>query len=325
METMSSSAVQIRKFTLGDLPRVAEIRNASLAISPDFYSMTVDRIRSTGVASDLQLTSEILVAERDGVVRGYIHIYTEPHLMGDGTDGTRGLGRINIDAFHVHPEERRSGVGTLLLEAAEAKAREWNGRYMSIAIPAAVETSQTFLIKHQFQLVRYFWKLRHSELDGLPSAELPGNLRFRTFRRGMDEAAYVELLNTTFADHWDFAPITQPELEEWNQRPDFDPRGSFFIVDGEREIAHITVLVDPKRFEETHDAAARVFELGVLPEYRGKGLGYQLLLKASEFSREQSLNALELVVDGQNDGAKGMYERMGFQQKRAILVFHKVL
>jgi mycothiol synthase len=314
---MSSSAVQIRKFTIGDLPRVAEIRNASLAISPDFYSMTVDRIRSTGMTSELQLTSEIYVAERDGLVRGYIHIYTDPHLMG--------MGRINIDAFHVHPEERRSGIGTMLLEVAEAKAREWNGRYMSIAIPAAVETSQTFLIKHQFNLVRYFWKLRHAALEGLPSAGLPGNLRFRTFRRGMDEAAYVELLNATFAEHWDFAPITQPELEEWNQRPDFDPRGCFFIVDGEREIAHITVLVDPQRFEETHDAAARVFELGVLPEYRGKGLGYQLLLKASEFSREHELNALELVVDGQFDGAKGMYEQMGFQEKRAILVFHKVL
>lgn len=315
METMSSSSVKIRKFTIGDLPSVAEIRNASLAISPDFYSMTVDRIRSTGMTSELQLTSEIFVAERDGAVRGYIHIYTEPHLMG----------RINIDAFHVHPEERRSGIGTMLLEAAEAKAREWNGRYLSIAIPAAVETSQTFLIKHQFQLVRYFWKLRHAALEGLPAAELPGNLRFRTFRRGMDEAAYVELLNATFAEHWDFAPITQPELEEWNQRPDFDPRGSFFIVDGEREIAHITVLVDPQRYEETHDAAARVFELGVLPSYRGKGLGYQLLLKASEFSREHDLNALELVVDGQNDAAKGMYEQMGFQEKRAILVFHKAL
>jgi mycothiol synthase len=318
LEILSSSAVQIRKFTISDLPRVAEIRNASLAISPDFYSMTVDRIRSTGMASELPLTSEILVAERDGAVRGYIHIYTDPHLL-------EGRGRINIDAFHVLPEERRTGLGAMLLEAAEAKAREWNGRYMSIAIPASVETSQTFLIKHQFQLMRYFWKLRHAELERLPASELPGNLRFRSFRRGMDEAAYVELLNATFAEHWDFAPVTQPELEAWNQRPDFDPRGCFFIVDGEREIAHITVLVDPQRAEETHDAAARVFELGVQPDYRGKGLGYQLLLKAAEFSRSQSLNALELVVDGQNDAAKGMYERMGFQEKRAILVFHKAL
>ncbi len=317
MEIMSSSAVQIRKFTIGDLPRVAEIRNASLAISPDFYSMTVDRIRSTGLASELQLTSEILVAERDGMVRGYIHIYTAPHLMD--------LGRINIDAFHVHPEERRSGIGALLLDAAELKAREWKGRYMSIAIPAAVESSQAFLGKHEFQRVRKFWKLRHAELGSLPTSELPGNLRFRSFRRGMDEAAYVELLNATFADHWDFAPVTRPALEEWNQRPDFDPRGCFFVVDGEREIAHITVLVDPQRYEETQDAAARVFELGVHPDYRGKGLGYQLLLKAAEFSQAQELSALELVVDGQNDAAKGMYERMGFQEKRAILVFHKAL
>ncbi|MNL53240.1 putative acetyltransferase [compost metagenome] len=77
--------------------------------------------------------------------------------------------------------------------------------------------------------------------------------------------------------------------------------------------------------EETQEGAARIFEFGVLPEFRGKGIGYNILLKAAQFARAEELPALELIVDGLNDQAKAMYERVGFQQKRAILVFHKAI
>ncbi|MBO9542739.1 GNAT family N-acetyltransferase [bacterium] len=319
METLAKHTgdIRIRKFEISDLPQVAEIRNASIAISPDFYSMTVDRVRPPSDASDLQLTSEILVAEVNGAVRGYVHLYTDPSLMSQG--------RVNIDALHVHPDEQRSGVGTLLIKAAIQKGQEWGGRYLSIAIPAGVVSSQTFLLKHDFQLVRYFWKLRHADLADLPAPSLPEGFSFRSFRQGIDEDAFLGLLNAAFAEHWDFAPVNRGELERWKQRPDFNPRGSFFVTHDGRDVAVATVLIDRQMDAETHEGAARIFEFGVLPEFRGKALGYNILLKAAQFARDEELPALELIVDGHNDQAKAMYERVGFQQKRAILVFHKAI
>ncbi len=320
METLTqpgTGEVRIRKFEIGDLPQVAEIRNASIAISTDFYSMTVDRIRPPSETSDLELTSEILVADIGGKVRGYVHIYTDPSLMAHG--------RINIDGLHVHPDHQRDGIGAMLLEAATAKATEWGGRYLSIAIPAGVVSSQTFLLKHEFQLVRYFWKLRHTTLAELPAPSLPEGYSFRSFRQGIDEYAFLELLNTSFADNWDFAPVSKEELERWKLRPDFNPKGCFFVSHGEVDVAVATVLLDRQQDAETMDGAARIFEFGVLPQYRGKGIGYGILLKAAEFARANELPVLELVVDGHDDHAKAMYERVGFQEKRAILVFHKVL
>lgn len=320
METLrqpGTDEVRIRKFEIGDLPQVAEIRNASIAISTDFYSMTVDRIRPPSETSDLELTSEILVADVDGTVRGYVHIYTDPSLMAHG--------RINIDGLHVHPDFQRFGIGDKLLGAATAKANEWGGRYLSIAIPAGVVSSQTFLVKHQFQLVRYFWKLRHTNLAELSAPTLPEGFDFRTFRQGIDEQAFLDLLNSSFADNWDFAPVSKDELERWKLRPDFNPKGCFFVSRGARDVAVATVLLDRQQDAETADGAARIFEFGVLPEFRGKGIGYGIILKAAEFARANELPVLELVADGHDDHAKAMYERVGFQEKRAILVFHKPL
>lgn len=320
METLSNPQtddIHIRKFEIGDLGQIAEIRNASIAISPDFYSMTVDRVRPPAETLDLPMTSEILVAELKGQVCGYIHIYTDSSLMG--------LGRINVDGLHVHPDYQRAGVGACLMHAAIAKGREWGGKYLSIAIPAGVVSSQTFLIKNSFQLVRYFWKLRHSELASLRAPELPEGFSFQSYRQGIDDEAFLALLNTSFEDNWDFSPVSKEELDRWKLRPDFNPKGCFFVRYGERNIAVATVLIDRPQDCEGCEDVARIFEFGVLPEFRGKGIGYGILLKAAEFAREQEIPTLELIVDGQDEQAKGMYERVGFMEKRAILVFHKAL
>lgn len=307
---------RIRRFEIADLAHVAEIRNASIAISPDFYSMTVDRVRPPAPTLDAELTSEILVAEIEGKVRGYLHFYTDAALMTQG--------RINVDGLHVHPDCQRDGLGAQLLEAASAKAREWGGRYLSIAIPAGVVSSQTFLVKHGFQLVRHCWKLRHAELGQLPESQLPEGYSFRAFRPGLDEVGYLELLNVAYAGQWDFSPVSRDELERWRQRPDFNPRGCFLVTHGMLDVAVATVLLE-HNLDDPEQETARIFEFGVLPAHRGRGLGYQILLHAAEIARDLDLPALELIVDGRNAQAKAMYERVGFQEKRALFVFHKEL
>ena len=58
--------------------------------------------------------------------------------------------------------------------------------------------------------------------------------------------------------------------------------------------------------------------LGVTPEFRGRGLGSCLLLQALEGFRRAGLGRAFLEVTAQNDGAIRLYRRLGFHKARTV-------
>jgi ribosomal protein S18 acetylase RimI-like enzyme len=52
--------------------------------------------------------------------------------------------------------------------------------------------------------------------------------------------------------------------------------------------------------------------MAVLPDYRGQGIGHQLLDLAAIKARELGLRKLSLIVFEENAGAKRLYEKTGF-------------
>ncbi|MNS61083.1 Mycothiol acetyltransferase [compost metagenome] len=309
-----TSTLQLREFVLGDIPAIAEIRNASISISPDFYSMTVDRFRYDFYDEDVPMLSRIEVAEVDGNVAGFTHLYTDENQLR--------LGRVNLDSFHVHPQARNHGVGSALLASAIETARSWNGRYISTAIPEESPRSLEFLERHGFKRVRQFYKMRLSDLRPDAETAFPPGFSVRTFLPGTDEAAFVTVYNAAFADHWDFIPMADWEIAKWNRRPAFNPKACFLLFDQERLVGFTTVMYDHEQARETGQAVGRIFEMGVLPEYRRQGLGYTMLQSAIRYAQAQGFDALDLVTDVENVAGIQLYEKVGFQEKRATTVLH---
>ena len=56
-------------------------------------------------------------------------------------------------------------------------------------------------------------------------------------------------------------------------------------------------------------------DLAVKEEYRGKGIGTQLLETIKERVKTENLDGLELQVNARNTAAKKMYEKFGFTEK----------
>ena len=56
-----------------------------------------------------------------------------------------------------------------------------------------------------------------------------------------------------------------------------------------------------------------ITNIAVLPEYRGQGVGNQLLHALVTYARAQSLAALTLEVRVSNVGAQTLYEQFGFE------------
>ena len=56
-----------------------------------------------------------------------------------------------------------------------------------------------------------------------------------------------------------------------------------------------------------------IYGLGILPEYRGKGLGRELLIRSVEKQKELGASYIFLQVDAENDTALGLYKASGFE------------
>ena len=62
------------------------------------------------------------------------------------------------------------------------------------------------------------------------------------------------------------------------------------------------------------DNFAYIYEIIILPEYRFKGYGTELISKAKEWAKLRNLTSIELNVLNNNYSARAFYENVGFEE-----------
>jgi ribosomal protein S18 acetylase RimI-like enzyme len=63
-----------------------------------------------------------------------------------------------------------------------------------------------------------------------------------------------------------------------------------------------------------------IMDIAVLPEWRGKGVGRELLKAAEDHCSEQGIPYLGLPVSSHNVRALHLYEQFGFAEERKLMV-----
>lgn len=62
-----------------------------------------------------------------------------------------------------------------------------------------------------------------------------------------------------------------------------------------------------------------IYDIEVLPSYRGKGVGEALMRHALRVSREHGFSQVGLMVNARNKVAQSLYEKLGFQTEAKIM------
>lgn len=93
-----------------------------------------------------------------------------------------------------------------------------------------------------------------------------------------------------------------------------------FIVEEKTQPIGYLVLHASSREEITGVNQGWIMDLGVLPEWRGKGAGRVLLKAAEDHCREQRVPYLGLAVTSHNVRALHLYEQFGFAEERKLMV-----
>lgn len=93
-----------------------------------------------------------------------------------------------------------------------------------------------------------------------------------------------------------------------------------FIVEAETQSFGYLVLHTTAREELTGLVQGWIMDIGVVPEWRGKGVGQLLLKTAETYCRAQKISYLGLAVSSHNVRALKLYEKCGFAEERKLLV-----
>jgi mycothiol synthase len=251
---------------------------------------------------DVELGQDVLVAEDGGRIVGYADV---------GLHGEH----VWLD---VRATDLESLPGLLLAIENVAAAKEPKAKLMGYT--SADDTPLRDLFSSSgYDLVRHSYRME-IDLDGEPpTPEWPDGLSVRTMRDDEGRLFY-DAYNTSFADTWLFH--TEP-YELWHhwfvEDPSFDPT-LWFAAEAGDDLAGIVIARQP----EHEPGLGWIRILGVVPEYRERGIGQALLRHTfGDFAR-RGLRAVGLGVDAENPtGAVRVYERAGMHVARTNLLFER--
>lgn len=251
-------------------------------------------------------------------------------------DGEQVLGYAHLDVTDpvngpsaelvVDPAARRRGIGRQLLAELLRQAattppapttpapatpttpapglRLWaHGQH-----PGALALAREF----GFHQTRALWQMRRSLYAPLPAPRYAAGVTVRTFRTGVDEAAWVAINHRAFVDLPDQGQWTEADLQRREREPWFDPAGFFLAERDGRLLGFHWTKVHGGAERHAHDRLGEVYVVGVDPAAQGGGLGTALTLTGLAYLRSLGLGSAMLYVDEDNTAAITVYQRLGF-------------
>jgi len=146
-------------------------------------------------------------------------------------------------------------------------------------------------------------------------------LKIREFVQGDDEEVWLRIGNESFKEYDDFRPSTMEDMEIWEKDPGFDPVGMFIAELNGEAIGGIQAYVDKKREEKKGFIRA----LGVLPEFRRRGIGRELTERAINSLRERGMKTAQCWIRDDKTPCKYLFESMGFDLIRVFSAMRREL
>ena len=285
---------------LDDVVRVLEAADGALGLPPE--PIREELIWTWHLpTTDLKRDTRIL---RDGHA---VIAYGEAIWKHPDEGGPLGL------YVRVHPDYRGAGIGSWLLTWGERLAGE-RGADGVRAFAADRDASAHHLLRSRgYVHVRSAFTMRKDlEADEDPGTP-PAGVRIRRYEDA-DERVLYEVDQASFAEHWGFRPTSLESFNEELHGEYWDPSLVFLA-----EASGTTVGFAVSFLLEM---CGYVGDLGVLKEWRGRGIGTALLRRTFAELASRGSREVRLGVDTQNvHGAVALYEGVGMSVYRRYDIF----
>ncbi len=207
---------------------------------------------------------------------------------------------------------RRRGHGRRLVEAGRVLAARAGLPHFRVWVPRA-EGAEAFARACGLRYRPSLWLLRRDPSAPAVPPAFGDDLAVRLVEPGVDEPAFVELVNEIFLDHPAPLVLGLDEVRRVHAEAGFDPT-TILLVASAADPGRLLAFCRVGRFEDDDGApAGEVRLLGVRREARGRGLGRELVRWGVDDLRRRGAVRISLSVEGENARALAIYRADGFR------------
>jgi mycothiol synthase len=212
-------------------------------------------------------------------------------------------GELDLDGF-VGPERRRQGLGSRLLAQLAAELAESGTRRLVHRVDDLGGAAGRFLAANGFAVDHDELRLAMALPVGLDSPALPAGFRVSRGRsRPAAASAFRRLYDAAFRG----LPWYQPyEGQDEVLAELAEPEELLFLVRGRRPVGFLWL----RRPSPDH---REIEPLGIVPEFRGSGLGRALLLAGLSRAAAEGARTAEITAWQINTPALRLYRSVGFR------------
>ena len=254
----------------------------------------------------LAVESNFLLIEENGHLSGFCQVV--PELP---------IGRAVLE-MGVRSELEGSSVESELFRLSVDRAREMGAKVAHMCLAAPYSRSQ-LLVDEGFSEVRSYWDMVCRQ-ERLPGLEVPPGFSVRSFQPE-DAAILAEAQNASFEGSWGFCPNTVDQMAYRSKMANTSSKGILILSQGDKTAGYCWTCVSPLR-DKTKGLIGMI---GVVPNYRGRGVSKPILLAAIEYLQSIDVAEIGLQVDGSNTPAIRLYNSVGFEKTGELHWFERKL
>jgi ribosomal protein S18 acetylase RimI-like enzyme len=194
----------------------------------------------------------------------------------------------------VHPDYRRRGIFSRMLEMGLEEARKRETKMVLLNAPTESQSAKEFLknIPCAFSIAEYQMRWHETELSENPA------ITIRTSSSNEDVEAEIQLDVLCFG-------LSEKEVRDFKQSTKELSSDRRLIIEAEGKTA------GKMRVSELN-GEAWIYGFAVFPEQQGKGIGRKALSKVVKMEHQKGLSIF-LEVEAKNAHALRLYESCGFR------------
>ena len=298
-----------------DLSSLARLLTEIESIDRDGEDTSEEYLRASLTWPNYHPDQAVWVAESDGGLVGYGVALEQPSQ------------RCTIYVV-VHPEYRRKGLGSQLLELTLNRASELGSKSILVYANERNRASNLFLSHHGFQPVGSSGSLKLRTEPGNLTAEFPEGFTLKRYSEVNDPLILLKALNECYLGMWGHQHNDNPTEEE-RKSPRFlhyyDANDILLLFDRQNSIFGICSLKPQGKQEGNGEISDLLDGPGILQGFREQGYQRPLVLAGIEHLRKRGNRPITLEFWGDNENALNIYRSLGFEMVNRFIAYHKEL